>query len=112
MNVKRYNRIDQIVQAAVELPEQERAAYLESACGEDTELHREVESVIEYQEKAGSFLETPAIEDAAGMLSLAEHQSLIGREIGRYKIISKIGQGGMGEVYLARDSDLERPGCP
>ena len=69
MNAERYNRIEQIAQDAVELPDHERAAYLDFACGGEAELRREVESVIEYQEKAGRSLEEPALKHAAELLA-------------------------------------------
>ena len=108
MNAERYNRIEQIAQDAVELPDHKRAAYLDSACGGDAELRHEVESVIEYQEKAGSFLEAPALAAAAESLEIYEAESVVGRRFGHYTVLDLLGAGGMGTVYLAQDTNLGR----
>ena len=108
MNAEKYNRIDRIAQAAVELPANEVAAYLDSACGSDPDLRREVESLILYQQKANSFLEEPALTRAAELIAGSRNESIEGRTIANYKIERMIGAGGMGEVYLAQDTRLER----
>jgi eukaryotic-like serine/threonine-protein kinase len=69
-------------------------------------LRAEVESLISASEEPGSFLDTPAYKLPDGRIDPAE--SLIGRSIGQYEIISLIGQGAMGDVYLARDRRLDR----
>ena len=108
MNAERYNRIDRIAQAAGELPANEIAAYLDSACGGDPDLRREVESLILYQQKAHSFLEEPALKRAAALLAGSVDESIEGLTIANYKIERRIGAGGMGEVYLAQDTRLDR----
>ena len=108
MNAERYNRIDRIAQAAVESPANVVAAYLDSACGGDQDLRREVESLILYQQKANSFLEEPALKRAAELIAGSRDESVEGRTIANYRIERRIGAGGMGEVYLAEDTKLDR----
>src|SRR5262245_33024820 len=109
MKPDRWKHIDELAQAALELSPEHRVAYLDDACRGDDALRREVESQISYQLEAGSFLEAPAIRDAAALISADDAESLTGRLIGHYKIEQKIGSGGMGEVYLASDTRTDRP---
>src|SRR5258708_6306170 len=108
MNPERHQQIGQLYHEALELEGSERAAFLEQSCGGDAELRREVESLIAAHEKVGSFMESPAFEDAAKLLASARTKSLIGKSLGQYQIVSLLGSGGMGEVYLARDTKLRR----
>jgi serine/threonine-protein kinase len=81
-----------------------RPLYLAAACGGDDELRHEVETLLASHERAASFLETPAL--LADDAELAK--SLEGHTVGMYEIVSRIGTGGMGEVYRARDRKLNR----
>ncbi len=81
--------------------------YLVSECAGDGELRREVESLIN-DGRQGAFLERPAIEVAAEHHVSAVASDLAGRTLGRYEIVSRLGAGGMGEVYRARDTRLKR----
>ncbi len=93
--------------AAVEVEEKERAAFLEKACGENAELRREVESLLAYDRQAQQLLDRPALELTAEKLA-GEPPSLVGRKLGPYQILGALGAGGMGEVYKARDTRLNR----
>src|SRR5438093_805267 len=101
MTPERYQKISKLVHAALELEPHQRTVFLDAACAGDKELRREVESLIASDEQAGSLFATPALEVAAGMMAEQQTHSAAGREIGHYRIISLLGAGGMGEVYLA-----------
>lgn len=85
-----------------------RADFLAAACAGDDELRREVESLLEAHSRSDSFLSVPALDFAARKLADETHISLSGKRFGSYQVISVLGVGGMGEVYLARDERLGR----
>jgi serine/threonine protein kinase len=102
----------QIIQAlyndASALEPKERAAFLDGACGGDGELRREVESLLAYQPQAETYLETPAFHVAAQSLADEGAGVWVDRRLGRYQLLSLVGRGGMGDVYCAVDSRLNR----
>jgi serine/threonine protein kinase/tetratricopeptide (TPR) repeat protein len=107
MKPERWQRIKQVWEAASERERQERAAFLSEACQEDDTLRRAVESLLAADEEAGTFLETPVFAAAAEMIAAEPGASLIGQRIGAYQIISELGRGGMGAVYLAERADAQ-----
>ena len=103
---KDWPRVDDVFEGARALPADRRPAYLAERCGSDEALRQEVESLLAWDDaRAESFLEAPVlvrVDDAIVM------KNLEGQHIGPYQLASKIGAGGMGEVYKARDTRLER----
>jgi serine/threonine protein kinase/Flp pilus assembly protein TadD len=108
MNPERWQQVDQLFQAALERRPEERAVFISAACGSDDSLRREVEALLASDGEAAGFIEAPAYAVAAPLIIGGDTHSLVGRSISHYQIISLLGKGGMGEVYCARDTRLER----
>src|SRR5262245_36138482 len=109
MTPDRWARIDQLLDQALDHPLAERPTFLDEACGDDLDLRNEVESLLAAHQKAQEkFLDRPALDLAARRLAKETGGSLIGQTLGHYNVLSVLGVGGMGEVYLARDMKLDR----
>jgi serine/threonine protein kinase len=108
MTPERFQKIGEIYDAALGLESERRPAFLVEACAGDEELRREVESLLVAHESAGAFIDQPAVEIAAGMLANWKSGLIEGTKIENYQVLSLLGKGGMGEVYLAYDSKLGR----
>ena len=100
--------IERIYQSALEISPDKRSAFVNESCGEDIELREEVESLLSFYKTTDKLInQTPDLL-AAEILAEIGTQDFSGREISNYKILSQIGKGGMGSVYLAEDKRLER----
>jgi serine/threonine-protein kinase len=104
---KHYARVNELFQAAVDLPAAERASLLERECGGDDALRREVESFLAADARSDGFIEEPLLAFPADLISDDDEGSFVGREIGPYRITREIGRGGLGAVYLAARADDE-----
>lgn len=109
-----WEQLEEIFQQALDLPDEERTAFLAEACADDEDLRHRVDELIVAYRKADNFIESPAVPGyepglmaetvmLTGEQTLAE--SIVGRRVGAYKIVCEIGRGGMGAVYLAQRAD-------
>jgi eukaryotic-like serine/threonine-protein kinase len=114
MTPERWQEIERLFQAALDREIAERSAFLDTACRDDAELRREVESLLAYREQTGDFIERPAGTDMRGLIAATLHQQVVpgryvGSRFGVYELQSFIAAGGMGEVYRGVDTRLHRP---
>src|SRR5262249_1910931 len=99
MKFERWRQIESLYYASLERDATERAAFLFEACAGDDELLRELESLLEAHEQVEGFLDAPALEVAAQVIAEDQGQTMSGRMISHYQVLSLLGVGGMGEVY-------------
>ncbi|HEX4951599.1 MAG TPA: protein kinase [Blastocatellia bacterium] len=119
MSPERWQQIEPILDEALALPVHERSLFLQHACNGDASLQAEIETFLIAKSRASDFLEQPVfalpsdIKQAGVTTQPNTHSAvatspLVGQHLGSYKIVSLLGKGGMGEVYLARDTRLDR----
>jgi serine/threonine protein kinase/Tfp pilus assembly protein PilF len=102
-----WENLKEIFHSAVMLPTNERAAYLDEACNGDLSLRRRVEELLRSHEETRNFVDTPAYQAAAEMLTEGLELKA-GSTVAHYRVLSLLGEGGMGRVYLAEDTKLHR----
>ena len=108
MTPEQWQKVEAVLQEAIDRPPQDRASFLNSACAGDSQLFEEATTLVNAYNEAGDFIEQPAISQDAHILIGGDIADKIGHEIGPYTIVRRLGGGGMGEVYLAQDTRLDR----
>ncbi len=107
MNSASLERLKEIFHSARELPPGERDAFLADACGTDEQLRQEVEALLKSDRAADDFIADPPARLVADAFGGSPDPSEAGRTIGQYKLLTRIGTGGMGAVYLAERADQQ-----
>src|SRR5262245_32968723 len=108
MRPERWRQIEDLLIAALDRDADQLAIFLDHACAGDERLRDEVTSLLAAHERAGNFLGQPALASSATTNITDPTRSLLGRSVGHYRVISALGEGSVGQVYLARDLRLGR----
>jgi Tol biopolymer transport system component len=107
MKPERWQHVDKLLGEALELDAGLRTAFLAKACAGDEELRRKIDALLAAHEQAESFIEVPAFARIAQSIA-DEAQSMVGRQLGHYDVLAFLGAGGMGAVWKAKDTRLDR----
>lgn len=107
MSDKNWENVKDLFSEAIEKPPEERDSFLEKACA-DQSLREEVRQLLRSYEEDDEFMENAAVGEVADIIVAETEENLFDELVGRYEIKSLLGEGGMGKVYLAKDTQLER----
>jgi serine/threonine protein kinase len=108
MTRERWQQIERLYHVALAQEASQRATFLEEACHGDEAMRQEIESLLAHEEPASKFMQAPGMAVLAQAMAQGRAGSMIGRQFGAYQILSLLGAGGMGEIYRARDTRLDR----
>jgi serine/threonine protein kinase/Tfp pilus assembly protein PilF len=103
-----WQKVDSVLDLLLDAEPESRDRVLAQACEGDDSLRQEVERLLKAYDSSGQFIESPPVSAARAVFAPDEHDSLIGRSLLHYVVLQPLGAGGMGRVYLARDTKLGR----
>ncbi len=106
MRSEHWQRVESLFAGAARRPATDRSPYLDARCGADPELRSEVEELLRADRQAGSFIEQ-AVEMGATALSDDVTDLRTGSRVGSYRLVRRLGRGGMSSVYLAERADAQ-----